>query len=117
MALWSWLNEFVTSAGFAGAAAVVAAFVAYRGIVRRISADRDLAREADERQRWWEAVSWFWDNRQEIDPDLALDTLDSLGGLAQTREQAAYLKAVQTAIVEGLEPTPEEEEPDAEQAP
>jgi hypothetical protein len=113
MAFWSWLNEFVMSSGFAGATAVAAAYVAYRGIGRRISADRDLAREADARQRWWDGVNWVWENREHMEPDLALDTLQTLGGLAQTREQSAYLKAVQTALVESVAGISAKEVPDA----
>ena len=100
--VFSWLNEFVMSSGFAGATAVVAAYVAYRGIGKRITADRDLAREEDARQRWWDAVNWVWENHAQMEPDLALDTLQALGALAQTREQSAYLKAVQTALVESV---------------
>lgn len=117
MAFWSWLNGFIMSSGFAGATAVVAAYVAYRGIGRRISADRELARDEDARQRWWEAVNWVWENREHMEPDLALDTLQTLGGLAQTREQSAYLKAVQTALVESVAGVSAQEVPHAREAP
>ena len=79
MTSWAWLSDFVMSSGFAGATAVVTAYVAYRGIGRRVTADRELAREKDARQRWWKAVNWVWDNREHVAADLGLDTLDRLG--------------------------------------
>ena len=52
------IGEFMTSAGFAGLAALAAATIAYRGISERGRIDRKLAIDADERARWWEALMW-----------------------------------------------------------
>ncbi len=99
LAVGAWL----TSPGFGGLAALVAAVIAYRGITKRIGADRALAVEADERQRWWEVLQWTWTNREALDdrdPLITADVLVALGEAVPTKSQSVILEAASRAIVE-----------------
>lgn len=70
MALWSvdfwgWLDQFVRSPGFGGAAAVCAALIAFWAAHRSRRAEDERAREA----RWWEQARWASELMREVDPD------------------------------------------------
>lgn len=77
--LGEWLDGFIRTPGFGAIAAVVAATIAYLGVMRRIIYDQDVEREkraaeADdaERQRRWEAIMWVYQNIDQADPRLML---------------------------------------------
>lgn len=64
------LGTFLTSPGFGGLAAVIAAVFAARSVGKRLAGDRELAKQqrehevemattADSRQRWWEVLFWL----------------------------------------------------------
>lgn len=117
LALGAWL----TSPGFGGLAALIAAVIAYLGITKRIAADHDLAIEAadrsraaadaaDERQRWWEVLQWTWTNRDALedrDPLIAASVLEALEPLVQTAAQSVILDATSRAIVDPAAEDPE----------
>ena len=93
------VGEFMTSAGFAGLAALAAATIAYRGIVERGRIDRSLAIDADERTRWWEALMWVWANREDLPSPVKLKVLRTLNSLSRNTTQSAMLEAAMDAIV------------------
>ena len=94
---------FLTSAGAAGLAAVIAAVIAagiaYHGLRTRLDGDRGLARDAqvtavaaaqevDARQRWREVLQWVWANKDPLntaDPLIAQRVLEALEGPAVTK--------------------------------
>jgi hypothetical protein len=55
-ASFTW-GGFLMSPGFGGTAAVIAAGVAYLGVVRNVRAHR----EANRKQQWWERARWALD--------------------------------------------------------
>lgn len=103
------LGAFVTSSGFGGLAAVCAAAIAYKGIGRRIRADKEMAADkssaeadaatmSDQRQRWWDALYWVWEHHGDLTDDAVLDLIDSLERGSTTPQQSAMLEAVMDAI-------------------
>lgn len=90
--------NFFTSAGFGGAAAVVAALIAYGGILYRARTDRKLAAEADSRQRWWEALMWLSDHAKDMPTGSRINALAGLARLATTEEQVILLKAIRATF-------------------
>lgn len=93
------LGAFLTSPGFGGLSAAGAALIAYRGIKTRIGADRALAREADERQRWWEALIWLSEHRTGLPRKSIIEAVNGLADSASTREQLLMLKAVREVML------------------
>lgn len=94
------LGAFLTSSGFGGIAALGAAMVAYRGIKARIGYDRDAAVEADTRERWWQAYTHLWANREEIADDDLLDGVASLEEVAETAQQLMMLDLLVAEVIE-----------------
>ena len=94
------LGQFITSSGFGGLAALVAALLAFRAAILKLSADREVARQ----NRWWDSLSWIYDRAtherldQRLPPGLALDLFDRLLDEAHTELE------LQTAqgLLEGL---------------
>jgi hypothetical protein len=103
-ALFLALGAFLTSSGFAALAAVAAAFEAYRGITTRIQADRTIAREADDSERWWQMAMWLWTNRDHIMLVEASVMVDNLRRLVSTTGQAVMMKTLIAYFQERPEP-------------
>lgn len=52
-----WLSEWIRTPGFGGAAAVVAAAIAYAGVRRNAR----VQREASRKEQWWDRAKWALD--------------------------------------------------------
>jgi hypothetical protein len=99
--LGQWLDEFIRTPGFGALAAVVAATIAYLGVMRRILHDHEVERqrrttEADaaERQRRWEAIMWVYDNIDTADPRLMLTICRGLVPTVTGPTETALLAAI-----------------------
>lgn len=90
--------ETLLSAGVGAATALAAVWVGWRDSGRRITADKQLAADADARERWWAALMWVWDNHDRLPKASLVRLLDALNDLSQTDEQSAMLEAVMDAI-------------------
>ena len=71
------LGAFLTSSGFGGLMAAVAAGLAYLGVRHRLVGDKEIAEKnrkadadaavaTDALERWWDAFTWLWDNREHL---------------------------------------------------
>lgn len=80
------LGRFLISPGFGGAAAVVAALLAFVAARQKLSVDREASRQ----ERWWATLTWIYDRAthenldQRLPPGLALDLFDRLLDEAHT---------------------------------
>lgn len=74
---WLAVGAFMTSPGFGGLMAAVAAGIAVVGIRLRLNGDKVIAegdREAaaaaavatDALERWWDAYTWLWENHEKL---------------------------------------------------
>lgn len=88
-------------AGFGAIAALTAAAIAYRGVMRRIGVDRQLEieRRADavdsaERTRRWEMLMWVYDNIDTADPDRMLAVCEALAREVRTDLEKRMLAAI-----------------------
>ena len=97
------VGAFLTSAGAAAIAALVAAMLAYRGIVRRIEYDRKAATAADTRERWWQAYTHLWDHRAEIPTAALLNGVASLSDIAETEQQTVMLDLLLASTEDAVE--------------
>lgn len=97
------LGAFLTSSGFGGVAALGAAALAYRGIKARIEYDQTAAVQADTRERWWQAYTHLWDNREQIADDDLLDGVASLQEVAETKQQTMMLDLLVAEVEEEVE--------------
>jgi hypothetical protein len=79
-----WVLEWLLSPGFAGAAAVLAAVIAYLAARRQAAVNRETAR----RDQWWDRARWALDLTLIDDPECRIIGLATLGALA-TSEWAA----------------------------
>lgn len=103
--MWSeaWWSAFTRSAGFGGVAAVVAAFVAFLGVVAKSVADGFLARRARRdtlddaaAERWWEMYRWSLAQIDSLTVDQAYALLDELNDQAPgPAEQGLVLVAIE----------------------
>lgn len=103
---WSWweparlaIGAFLTSSGFGGLAAFGAALLAFRGIRARIGYDQSAAVEADARERWWQAYTHLWDNREKIADEDLLDVVASLEEVAETAQQTMMLDLLVAQVI------------------
>lgn len=110
---WDALGAFLLSPGFGGLAALVAAWLALRGVRLRLTGDRELADkarlaseqaqlDADTRERWWQLARWA---DAQIDAGLTpesalLGLLAEMQGSVATREQSAMLECLAVKLVE-----------------
>lgn len=85
-----WLNGWIRTPGFGGAAAVMAAVLAYRGAARSRSSEDSRARE----QRWWEQARWAGDLLTEDTKRQAL----GIAALAQLVDEADDVEAAVFAM-------------------
>lgn len=105
----------LNSVGLATVVAASAVWLAWRASRRQLeqsrlqadkdaSAARELARSNDTRQRWWEAVRWYHEQRARIGEEAFLRGIEDLSAPSQVRTetQRLTLKAVIQA------PLPEE---------
>ena len=92
-------------------AALGAAALAYRGIQARIGYDRAAATEADTRERWWQAYTHLWDNREEIPTADLLNGVASLEEVVETRQQSAMLDLLLADIETDVKEESDEEPP------
>jgi hypothetical protein len=108
------LGAFLTSPGFGGVAAVVAAMVAVRGIRIRLLGDRELAeqarqaeREADRdseaRARWWDLARWVdaQVDAGSIPHEGLMDLLETMADSVTTKEQSVMLECVLNKLTGG----------------
>ncbi|MGI8721540.1 MAG: hypothetical protein ACR2JG_04870 [Geodermatophilaceae bacterium] len=85
-AFWGALGQFVLSPGFGGLAALAAAATALRAALKRLVADREVARQ----DRWWETLGWIYDRAlhentdQRLPEGLALQLFQRLAREAKT---------------------------------
>ena len=77
-------------------AALVVGGLAYLGVVQGIKATRVDSSEADARERWWAALMWVWDNRDQMSRPSMIEALDALRESAQTETQTVMLRTVAT---------------------
>lgn len=96
-----WLDDFVKSSGFGALAALTAAVIAYRGVLRRIGVDRqmDVERRADagesaERARHWQMLLWVYDNIDTADPDRMFLVCQALAREVRTDLEKTMLAAI-----------------------
>ncbi|KQY61435.1 hypothetical protein [Nocardioides sp. Root140] len=78
MGFWDAIGHWLTSPGFGGLAAVVAASIAYAGVKRSVRSQRD----ANRKQQWWERARWALDLTLSEDTTtrtIGLEVLDALG--------------------------------------
>lgn len=78
MTFWEAIGRWLTSPGFRGLAAVIAATIAYAGVRRSIRAQRDATRK----EQWWERARWALDltlSDESITRTIGLEVLDALG--------------------------------------
>jgi len=122
---WEWAEDarliigtFVTSPGAGGTAAVVAAYLAYRGIATRLAGEKTIAdkHRADQlvdeaRQRWWDALMLLWGDSGKFadNPEVLQEALEALESAVTTEEQRVMLKAMSLVLIP---PVSEDEEPD-----
>lgn len=118
-AFWEAAGTFLTSPGFGGLAAVVAAVIAFYAAARRVRVDRELAMSSQQQQRdrqnevdslaarnetrgrWWQILTWIWSNRQDLDDASLTEALATLADLAETVEQRRMLLVLITALDDG----------------
>lgn len=104
--------EFVTSSGFGGVAAVVAATIAFFAAGRTSSRARRTAVE----QQWWQNVRWLVDRIEgELTDDgfrATVDALTLMGKQAPGKEESLYvqriLEVLSGSLVDAEEGTAEE---------
>ena len=86
--------EFVTSSGFGGVAAVVAATIAYLAAGRSSSRARRTAVE----QQWWQNVRWLVDKAEGSLTDesflVTIDALTLMGKQAPGKEESLYAQRI-----------------------
>lgn len=92
---WDDIGRWLMSPGFGGAAAVLAASLAFRAARLNRRSENDRARE----ERWWEQARWAADLLLQGDDRQAL----GIAALAQLVEQAPDVEAAMFARV-ALEP-------------
>lgn len=107
---FAWIGKFVTSTGFGGLMAALAAVLAYQGTLRRIHADQEMARQqrdadlqsqesADALARWWDVSSWVWENRRELTPYEREKVIESLRDSMIHKPHGAILVALTSALM------------------
>lgn len=94
-----WLGEWLSSPGFGGLAAVVAATIAYRGVRRTVQQQQEAARK----QQWWDRARWALDLTQQDDNEVArLVGLEVLEALAESEYADQHEAEVISAAVAPL---------------
>jgi len=95
----NWLGEWLSSPGFGGLAAVVAAAIAYRGVRRTVGQQQEAARK----QQWWDRARWALDLTQDDDNEVArLVGLEGLEALAESEYAEQHEAEVISAAVAPL---------------
>ena len=103
------LGTFLTSPGFGGLAAVIAAVFAARSVGKRLAGDRELAKQqrehevemattADSRQRWWDVLFWLDTDSGRFDEDSFLECLAALVSATLQNEADATLEIEATGL-------------------
>lgn len=101
-AVQEWLYSFSTSAGLGGVAALVAASIAYRGVIRSAQTARDTSLATSEVQRstaelaqWWENARWASDRLLSVSSEEAgLDSDDATVAILSDRDALAAIEAL-----------------------
>lgn len=87
-------GQWLTSSGFGGAAAVLAAVIAFVGVRRTSRVQRDNARK----DQWWDRLKWAADLILSGDEDKANVGLSALDAIAKTpgfdADEQRFLRAV-----------------------
>lgn len=97
------LGAFLTSPGAGILGLLGAAYLTYKGVDKRLTGDRGLAkdareaeaqkdRESDARERWQKFHDHLWDNRAALPADAMILGVQSLAQLVETQEQSAMLE-------------------------
>lgn len=101
----------MTSPGFGGLMAAVAAGIAYLGIRTRLEGDKDIAQTkartdadaavaTDALERWWDAYTWLWDNRKDLgQPERAL-AIASLRDSMVHKAHGGILEALASVLLD-----------------
>ena len=100
---WLAMGAFLTSSGVGGLAALVAAVLAYKGIARRITFDRQQDRVADARERWWAAYTHLWANQSTIPVEALTEGVASLEKLAETEQQSMMVDLFYDTLAKDIE--------------
>ena len=101
----------MTAEGWGVVAALVVGGLAYLGVVQGIKASRVDSSEADARERWWAALMWLWDNRDEMSRASMIEALDALRESAQTETQTVMLRSVASNALRSTGPAKERRAP------
>jgi hypothetical protein len=99
----------VTSPGFGGAAAVVAAVIAFIGVSRNLKAQRN----ANRKQQWWERARWALDLTLDDDSStraVGFEVLDALARSEYADEHEA--EVIDAAVSATLEAYVEQDDED-----
>ncbi len=113
----AWWSLFTTSAAFAGLMALVAAWLAWRGVKGRIKADqkmaseertavagaaklaRDQALEDAKAERWWQMYQWTLSQIAVLDADRVTTLLEELDTQAPGDAERALVSVAGDLIV------------------
>ena len=108
------LGAYLSSPGFGGVAAVVAALVAVRGVRIRLRGDRELAdpagvaarvaaHESEARARWWDLARWVdaQIEAESIPRESLMDLVETMADSVTTKEQSVMLECVVTKLTGG----------------
>lgn len=123
VAIWrSFGRDFLTSAGFGGLMAVVAALIALSAALTsskrardQATADRDQRTRADAKSQWWSRTEWALNATASENPDVSVigqSVLESLSQSALADEEDAAIIAA--ATIDFLEDATEVELADAD---
>lgn len=75
-----WFGDWLMSPGFGGAAAVLAAVIAFAGVSRNLKAQRN----ANRKQQWWERARWALDLTLDDDSSTRAVGFEVLDALARS---------------------------------
>jgi hypothetical protein len=100
----SWLSDWIRTAGFGGAAAVLAAAIAYAGVRRNVR----VQREASRKEQWWDRAKWALDLTLSEIPEervVGFAVLDALADSewAQEHESDVIAAATEPALAAYLD--------------
>lgn len=125
LANWGqWLRDFAQSSGAAGFAALIAATIAFGGILKQVSVSRaslEHQREVTRADAWWAMFEWASNRaippRQEDQPlptSVTIRTLERLADEATSSVQEAACAGVIDALTESMDATTIESRADAD---
>ena len=108
---WLAVGAFMTSPGFGGLMAAVAAGIAYAGIRHRLNGDKAIAqgdRDAaatvavatDALERWWDAYTWLWDNRASLGQPERVLAIAALRDSMVHKAHGGILEALASTLID-----------------